>query len=50
MHSDEAYITQALEAGAQGYLLKDSADTELIRAVDGRGRPESRTSAPRSHV
>jgi DNA-binding NarL/FixJ family response regulator len=33
MHSDEAYITQALQAGAQGYLLKDSADTELIRAV-----------------
>jgi len=33
MHSDEAYIIQALQAGARGYLLKDSADTELIRAV-----------------
>jgi two-component system, NarL family, response regulator NreC len=33
MHSDEAYITQALQAGAKGYLLKESADTELIRAV-----------------
>lgn len=33
MHSDEAYITQALQAGAKGYLLKDSADTELIDAV-----------------
>ena len=33
MHADEAYITQALQAGALGYLLKDSADTELIRAV-----------------
>jgi two-component system response regulator NreC len=33
MHAEEAYITQALEAGAQGYLLKDSADTDLIRAV-----------------
>jgi two-component system, NarL family, response regulator NreC len=33
MYADEAYITQALQAGAQGYLLKDSADTELIRAV-----------------
>jgi DNA-binding NarL/FixJ family response regulator len=33
MHPDEAYITQALQAGATGYLLKDSADTELIRAV-----------------
>jgi DNA-binding NarL/FixJ family response regulator len=33
MHGNEAYITQALDAGAQGYLLKDSADTDLIRAV-----------------
>jgi DNA-binding NarL/FixJ family response regulator len=33
MHSEEAYITQAMKAGARGYLLKDSADTELIRAV-----------------
>jgi two-component system, NarL family, response regulator NreC len=33
MHADEAYITRALQAGAQGYLLKDSADTDLIRAV-----------------
>lgn len=33
MHSDEAYITQALQAGAKGYLLKDSADTDLIRGV-----------------
>lgn len=33
MHSDEAYIIQALKAGARGYLLKDSADTELLRGV-----------------
>lgn len=33
MHADEAYVTQALKAGARGYLLKDSADTELIRGV-----------------
>jgi two-component system response regulator NreC len=33
MHSEEAYITQAMRAGARGYLLKDSADSELIRAV-----------------
>ena len=33
MHSDEAYITQALQAGAKGYLLKDSADTDLIQAL-----------------
>ncbi len=33
MHSDEAYIIQALQAGARGYLLKDTADAELIDAV-----------------
>ena len=33
MHADEAYITQALKAGARGYLLKDSADSDLIRAI-----------------
>jgi two-component system response regulator NreC len=33
MHASEAYIVQALKAGATGYLLKDSADVELIRAV-----------------
>jgi len=33
MHADEAYIIQALKAGAKGYMLKDSADTDLIRGV-----------------
>ena len=34
MHSDESYILRALKAGAKGYLLKDSAEADLIRAVD----------------
>jgi two-component system response regulator NreC len=33
MHSDEAYVTQILRAGAIGYLLKESADTDLMQAV-----------------
>ena len=33
MHADEAYIIQAIKAGAGGYLLKDSADTDLVRGV-----------------
>jgi len=33
MHADEAYILRALGAGARGYMLKDSADTDLIRGV-----------------
>jgi two-component system response regulator NreC len=34
MHADEAYIIQALKAGARGYMLKDSADVDLLRGVD----------------
>jgi two-component system, NarL family, response regulator NreC len=41
MHSEEAFITQALQAGARGYLLKDSADTELIRGVTAVGAGKS---------
>lgn len=33
VHSDEAYVLRALKAGARGYLLKDSAETDLIQAV-----------------
>jgi two-component system response regulator NreC len=33
MHSDESYVLRALKAGAKGYLLKDSAEEDLIRAI-----------------
>jgi len=33
MHADEAYVTQILQAGATGYLLKESADIDLMQAV-----------------
>ncbi len=33
MHSDEAYVIKALKAGARAYLLKDSAENDLISAV-----------------
>jgi len=33
MHSDEAYVTRALQAGATGYLLKDSASDDLVAGV-----------------
>jgi two-component system, NarL family, response regulator NreC len=33
MHSDESYILRAMNAGARGYLLKDSADNDVERAV-----------------
>lgn len=33
MYSDEEYIVRALSAGAKGYLLKDSVESELVSAV-----------------
>ena len=33
MHSDEGYVLRALKAGARAYLLKDSAETDLIHAI-----------------
>ena len=33
MYSDDVYITQGLQAGARGFILKDSADADLVRAV-----------------
>jgi DNA-binding NarL/FixJ family response regulator len=33
MHSDEGYVLRALKAGARGYLLKDSAESDLIQAI-----------------
>ena len=33
MHADRRYIQESLRAGATGYLLKDSAPEELLRAV-----------------
>lgn len=33
MHSDESYVIRALKAGARAYLLKDSAEGDLIAAI-----------------
>ena len=33
MYADESYLLRALDAGAKGYLLKDSADEDIERAV-----------------
>ena len=33
MHRDSGYVRETLKAGAKGYLLKDSIDSELIAAV-----------------
>jgi DNA-binding NarL/FixJ family response regulator len=41
MHPDEAYVTQAVQAGARGYLLKDSAAQDLIAAVAAVAKGQS---------
>ena len=33
MHSDEGYVLKALKSGAKAYLLKDSAEYDLINAI-----------------
>ena len=33
MYSDEEYLVRAVAAGVRGYLLKDSAEPDLVRAV-----------------
>jgi len=33
MHEEDEYVLQVVRAGASGYLLKDSATSELIQAV-----------------
>lgn len=41
MHQDEQYVRQALKMGASGYLLKDSATTELGLAMRAVHRGET---------
>ena len=33
MHKDSVYVREILKAGARGYLLKDSIDSDLLAAV-----------------
>jgi len=50
MHSDEAYVTQAVRAGARGYLLKDSAGADLIGAIAAVAAGKSFFSPPIAKV
>jgi two-component system response regulator NreC len=40
MHEDDSYVTEALKAGASGYIPKKAADTELIAAIRTVSRGE----------
>jgi DNA-binding NarL/FixJ family response regulator len=50
MHGDEAYVTQAVRAGARGYLLKDSAGADLIGAIAAVASGKSFFSPPIARV
>ena len=41
MYSDEGYLVRALNAGARGYLLKESAEDDVWRAIESvsHGKP-----------
>lgn len=41
VYSDEEYLLRALTAGAKGYLLKESADVDLFRAVQAVAQRKS---------
>jgi DNA-binding NarL/FixJ family response regulator len=41
VYSDEEYLLRALTAGAKGYLLKESADVDLLRAVQAVAQRKS---------
>ena len=41
VYSDEEYLLRALTAGAKGYLLKESADVDLFRAVEAVAQRQS---------
>src|SRR6476619_1531747 len=40
MHAEDAYLVKVLDAGASGYLVKSTADRELVDAVRAVARGE----------
>ncbi len=50
MHADEQLITESLEAGADGYLLKDFRNEELLVAIEKVSHGEKYISRSASEV
>jgi two-component system, NarL family, response regulator NreC len=50
MYADDAYVTRALQSGASGYVLKDSAGSDLITAVAAIARGDAFFSPPIARV
>ena len=49
MHDNPEYVLESVRAGAHGYLLKDSAATELRQAIRTVRQGEEYFSAPSAH-
>jgi len=41
MHADESYVMRAMKAGARAYLLKDSAEADLLLAIQAVSQGKS---------
>ncbi len=50
MHKNEAYVLQALQSGASGYILKDSASEEVVGAIHAVSKGDSYLSPAISRV
>lgn len=50
MHIDEAYVLRSLRAGARGYLLKESAETDVIAAIRAVAQGKSFFSPKVTHL
>lgn len=46
MHNNEDYILRSVEAGAYGYILKDSSSEEMIKAIQNVATGEKYFSSP----
>jgi two-component system, NarL family, response regulator NreC len=50
MHSDESYVMRSLQAGARAYLLKDSAPSDLLSAIEAVSQGKSFFSSAIRHL
>jgi DNA-binding NarL/FixJ family response regulator len=50
MHDAETLVQEVMEAGAQGYVLKDDADRDLLSAVEALARHQPYLSSRASHA
>jgi DNA-binding NarL/FixJ family response regulator len=47
-HNEDQYVSEALEAGVKGYVLKSQAACDLVQAINQISRGEAKGSANRS--